>query len=77
MRDCTDPDCHANAFAAAHAWTDRHIDRAADDPTHADTDCDICALGYVQHPADEPTESVAHRHPDPHADDDPTADTAY
>lgn len=66
---CTDPDCHADR--AAHAWADRHADRAAHDPAHADTDCDTCALGYVQHPAD------ALGFPDPHADDDPTADTAY
>lgn len=68
---CTDPDCHANAAAAAHAWAD-DLPRAhphghpcpigcSDSHPHDCTDCFADADAYNR----------------AHADDDPTADTAY
>lgn len=61
MPDDSAPFADALARGVSRAITSAHADTAAHDPTHADTDCYICALPYS----------------DPHADDDPAADTAY
>lgn len=103
MQPCSDPDCHANAFRAAHTYVHTcpdgvaivdaiwrafppaesisvAIGNAVSDAisdAHGDAHC----IAYVYCPACYPNEYAANPrpdlYPDLHADDDPTADTAY